>query len=340
MFSGHVSILTHTENPHVRRIETAISLINGYQRFFHLTFQRVEQFPKTHKVMSPSQLSESLAKDWTDQYTILIVEDQLDDNWFSHEYRSSAIISIYDWESRFAPPSLRTYLIYQITQALAHFAADLSEEMALNMVHEPPVGCIYDMTVHKPDIKLGMVAGNLCQRCSGQLRGLGTDEGAIEAVAKILSLVRAEALGRPVVFDPTEVFVVMRFTRNDENDNAWKFGIKIGVEACGLRATRGDDIVESMQILEKVNKAIQRSRLIVAKVDENNLNVYYELGYSMGIGKDVLLVSSNELAINIPSDLKSWECLTYEKGNYTQLSDKISRYLADHYHVVSARSNR
>ena len=53
-----------------------------------------------------------------------------------------------------APPSLRAYVMYQVAQALIHFSADMSEEIALNMVHEPPVGCVYDMAIEKHNIKL------------------------------------------------------------------------------------------------------------------------------------------------------------------------------------------
>jgi hypothetical protein len=224
--------------------------------------------------------------------------------------------------------------MYQIAQALIHFSADMSEEIAMNIVHERPVGCVYDMASDKPAIKLGMVAGNLCPNCVGQLRTLGTPEAAIDGVMKIVLLVRSEALGRPIPFDPLEVFVVMRFTSNDENDNAWKYGLKLGIECCGLRASRGDDRVESRHILEKVDSAIRRSRLIVAKVDENNLNVYYELGLAMGLEKDVLLVSESSLVINLPSDLRSWECLTYDRGNYAQLEDRVTKFLIENYRVT------
>lgn len=224
-------------------------------------------------------------------------------------------------------------MIYQVAQGLVHFSADLSEEMSLNMVHEPPIGCIYDMSIQKTDIKLGMVAGNVCQKCVGRLRSLGTPEEAIDAVLQIVALVRAESLGRPVSFDPQEVFVVMRFTTNNENDNAWKYGIKVGIEACGLRATRGDDQVESRQILQKVDRAIRRSRLVIAKVDEKNLNVYFELGLAMGLAKDVLLVSESSMILDLPSDLRSWECLTYDHGNYQQLADRVADFIFSQYRL-------
>jgi hypothetical protein len=156
---------------------------------------------------------------------------------------------------------------------------------------------------------------------------------------RIVSLVRAEASGRPIALDPQEVFIVMRFTQNDENDNAWKHGIRPGVESCGLKPVRADAKVESGQILEKIDRYIKRCRLIVAKVDENNLNVYYELGLAMGFDKDVLLISESSLVLNLPSDLKNWECLTYDKGNYDQLAARMRKFLCDNYGLMPLTSN-
>ena len=226
---------------------------------------------------------------------------------------------------------MRSYLIHQIAQALVHFAADMSEEMTLNMVHEPPVGCIYDMAVHKPDIKYGMVAGNVCATCVARLKSLGAKQEAIDALSSILELVRSEALGIPVTLNPEEVFVVMRFTENDENDNAWKYGIRVGAERSGLTVLRADNRVESGQLLDKIQRHIARGRLVIAKVDQDNLNVYFELGLAMEMRKDVLLVSDDSLVLSLPSDLRNWECLTYRKGDYDQLACRITDCLKTNY---------
>jgi len=335
-----INVIVNSANAHLRRVESVVSLINGCQRYYRLELLSDQRFERTGGLPSAEALARDLEKAWPETHVVLVIEDAFDDNWFSHEYRTAAVITTSDWESTYAPPSLRAYLMYQLAQALVHFSADMSEEMALNLVHEPPVGCIYDLALLKPNIKLGMVAGNVCHRCVGQLRALGTPDAAIDAVIRIVSLVRAEALGRPITFDPQEIFVVMRFSRNDENDNAWKHGIKPGIESCGLRAVRGDDYVESGQILEKVDKAIRRSRLVIVKVDENNLNVYYELGFAMGLGKDVLLVSENSLILNLPSDLKNWECLTYEKGNYEQLAAAVGEFLTHQYQLDGTTAKR
>jgi hypothetical protein len=207
----------------------------------------------------------------------------------------------------------------------------MSEEMALNMVHEPAVGCIYDMSVHKPDIKYGMIAGNVCPSCIARLKALGTRPEAIDALVNMLDLVRSEALAIPVLLNPEEAFVVMRFSANDENDNAWKYGIRVGAERCGLTVVRADNRVESGQLLEKIQRHIARSRLVIVKVDQGNLNVYFELGLAMGMRKDVVLISEDSLVLSLPSDLRNWECLTYPKGNYNSLATGLATFLESNY---------
>jgi hypothetical protein len=160
---------------------------------------------------------------------------------------------------------------------------------------------------------------------------LGTSKDALNAICRILSHVRAEAIGRPILTDPSKAFVVMRFSHNDENDNSYKHGIKPGLEAAGIVVERADNIVSSSQILDKIRKYIDRCRFIVAKVDVNNLNVYFELGLAMGADKDVLLISERELSLNLPSDLRNWNCLTYTKGDYEELKEKVCKFYLDNY---------
>ncbi len=331
-----VALVVAPNSSHLARISGAVSLINACQRFYRLSLTKNSILAQGSGDVNAAALCTKwqAGKGRTGKW-ILITESSLDDNWFSHEYRECAVISIADWEQLYAPPSLRSYLIYQIAQALIHFEADMSEEMAMNMVHQPAKACIYDLVAHKPEIKYGMVAGNICSECVARLRALGAKPEAIGALVRILEVVRSEALGASVVLDPREAFVVMRFTENDENDNAWKYGIRPGAQRRGLRVVRADNHVESGQILDKVERHIARSRLVIAKVDSDNLNVFFELGLAMGMKKDVLLVSDDALVLSLPSDLRNWECLVYKKGNYEQLADRVSAFLEATYGLTA-----
>ena len=177
-----------------------------------------------------------------------------------------------------------------------------------------------------------MIAGNICPQCKSVLVRYGINEKALNAVERMLLFVRAEAIGKPIIFDEDAAFIVMRFTQNDENDNAYKYGIKKALESLHIKANRADNTVTSGQLLDKIERNIEKSRFIIAKVDSDNLNVYFELGLAMGLDKDVLLISEKGLVLQLPTDLKNWECLTYSKGDYEELKKNIIEYFKDNYH--------
>lgn len=267
-----------------------------------------------------------------DEYTIFITEKSFDDNWFSHEECQFSVITMHDWEKLFAPPSLKAYLVYQIAQAVISFEGDLSEKMEMRMVHDCAEGCMFDFCVDKTDIYLGMIAGNICPKCRSDLLRYGISEKAIYSAERMLNYVRAEAIGKPMLFDEDAAFIVMRFSKNDENDHAYLYGISPALEKLEIKCIRADNQVSSGQLLEKIEKNIEKSRFVIIKVDSNNLNVYFELGLAMGLNKDVLLISQEDLVIHLPSDLKNWECLTYSEGNYDQLKNKLIKFFVDNYH--------
>lgn len=127
----------------------------------------------------------------------------------------------------------------------------------------------------------------------------------------MLSYVRAEAIGKPVIFDEDAAFIVMRFSINDENDNAYRHGVKRALEALNIKCIRADNVISSGQLLDNIKRNIEKSRFVIAKVDSNNLNVYFELGLALEQHKDVLLISERDLVLQLPADLRNWECLTY-----------------------------
>lgn len=222
--------------------------------------------------------------------------------------------------------------MYQIAQAVISFEGDLSEKMEMRMVHDYAEGCIFDLCMDKTDIHLGMIAGNICPKCRGNLLRYGISEKAIYSVERMLSYVRSEAIGKPMLFDKDAAFIVMRFSQNDENDHAFLYGIRPALEKLKIKCIRADNQVTSGQLLEKIEKNIEKSRFVIIKVDSNNLNVYFELGLAMGLNKDVLLISQEDLVLHLPTDLKNWECLTYSEGNYDQLKNKVIKFFVDNYH--------
>jgi hypothetical protein len=323
-----INVYTTPAYADLSRLRQAVSLMNGVQIEFRFALRTLEE-ARFERLRQPLATEPALALvESLDSNAIWVTESTFDDNWFMHESRSVAVVSTADWEHIYAPPSLRAYLIYQMVQACGSFSGDLSETMLLNFAHEPPRGCMHDMCMDKSDIRLGMVAGAMCAECVSILLQYGITHEQIDAMRRLLMLVRREALGTPRPFDPTSVFVVMRFSEFDENANAYKYGVKEGIEQAGLICQRADDEYTAGSILTQVMDYIERSRVVVVKVDHPNLNVYYELGVARALDKDVVLVAAQDLLGQLPTDINNLECVTYQQGDYDGLAAGIQRALA------------
>ena len=319
------------DNSRKNQIIKAISIINGLQNYYYLVLGSSDNDVVNETCVDWDVFSK-LYSIKNDEYVIFITEKPFVDNWFSHEEYQFSVITMHDWEKFFAPPSLKAYLVYQIAQSVISFEGDLSEKMEMRMVHDYAEGCIFDLCMDKTDIHVGMIAGNICPKCRGNLLRYGISEKAIYSVERMLSYVRSEAIGKPMEFDEDAAFIVMRFSQNDENDHAFLYGIRPALEKLKIKCIRADNQVTSGQLLEKIEKNIEKSRFVIIKVDSNNLNVYFELGLAMGLNKDVLLISQEDLVLHLPTDLKNWECLTYSEGNYEQLKNKVIKFFVDQYH--------
>jgi hypothetical protein len=252
-------------------------------------------------------------------------------NEFQSADERCSFLSIEDWEEEYAPPSLQTYIVYQFAFAFLMWAADHVSDKVLT--HKKTIGCRMDYCGNKSDLKLGMLAGYICPSCRGHLSQLGATPKQVDAIDRILAHVQAAAKGYEDMPDEWHTaFVVMRF-KEDGNRAAFEQGIKPGLRDVGITAQRADDIIESRPLLEKITQQILRARFVIAKVDVNRMNIYYELGLAMGRQKNVLLVSEQSLVKLLPSDLSNWECLTYPRGDYRILRRKVAKYYQDNYHL-------
>ena len=318
-------------NSRKNQIMKAVNIINGLQNYYYLTLESLNK-----DVTNDSKVNwELFCNNYSpidDEYVIFVTEKAFNDNWFSHEEYQFSIITTNDWEKLFAPPSLKAYLVYQIAQSVISFEGDLSEKMEMRMVHDYAEGCMFDLCIDKTEVHLGMIAGNICPKCRANLLRYGISEKAIYSAERMLNYVRSEAIGKPIIFDENAAFVVMRFSQNDENDHAYLYGIKPALEKMRIKCIRADNQLTSGQLLEKIEKNIEKSRFVIIKVDSNNLNVYFELGLALGVNKDVILISERDLVMNLPTDLKNWECLTYSKGNYDELMNNIIKFFTNNYH--------
>ena len=102
-------------------------------------------------------------------------------------------------------------------------------------------------------------------------------------------------------------FVLMPF--EERLEWAYERLVKPAFEDAGYRVSRADDIGNQQNILKDIVTAILESDVIIADVTDANPNVYYELGLSHALEKQVVLLSQN--VSKAPFDLRSYRIIEY-----------------------------
>jgi hypothetical protein len=116
------------------------------------------------------------------------------------------------------------------------------------------------------------------------------------------------------------IFVVMPFA--DEFRDTYELGIKPACIEAGANCERVDEQLFLENILDRIYGEIQKADLIVAEMSGRNPNVFYEIGYAHGIGKQAILLTRN--ADDIPFDLKHLPHVVYE-GQIRKLKSELQR---------------
>lgn len=123
-----------------------------------------------------------------------------------------------------------------------------------------------------------------------------------------------------------EAFVVMQFTA--EFDALYQEVIKPTCEAFGYKCVRADDIFTSGLIIEDITSSIRDASVIVADITPNNPNVFYEVGYSHGLGKPTILLA-DKTRENLPFDISGFRTVFYDNtiGGKSQIEERLRKHL-------------
>ncbi|MDD5007769.1 MAG: Hsp70 family protein [Syntrophorhabdaceae bacterium] len=123
--------------------------------------------------------------------------------------------------------------------------------------------------------------------------------------------------------DPNLCFVLMPFLK--AMDPIYTDHIKPLVESEGVSCQRADEIFGTNLITYDIWEKLNRTRFIVADLTGKNPNVFYEVGLSHALGKEVILITQS--MDDVPFDLKSLRCLVYEftPRGMKELEDKLVR---------------
>lgn len=201
-------VLARADGPKVVEIREAIGLANDLQTYFRIAMEYPEWLPKESP--NAKQLGEetflALIKKHDPRTALIVVTSTcLKGDNFAFEYRDRSVISLYDWEERFAPPPLKVYLVYQLALIATIMAGNLPDDVFDKMQHKPK-GCLFDESFGAKEFRVGLVGAHLCAPCEGRLSEMMIASEALDAVNQILGYVRG-AMIRKVRPPATGIFI-------------------------------------------------------------------------------------------------------------------------------------
>jgi len=215
--------------------------------------------------------------------------------------------------------------------------------------HMDTTGCVLDYCDKMEDIKYSLKNGyKFCDKKGCYKKMFSTQNG--RAILKISASLTENSLnnvrdlnnltkiedskmtivanpiwkGRNFVTDPKLCFILMPFSE-PFSPYMWKMLQDI-IKPTGLNPVRADDLVGSI-IMEDIWTSINQARIIIVEMTKKNANVFYELGISHTLGKDVILLSQSK--DDIPFDLNNHRVLIYtdNKPGYEKLERDLPKMI-------------
>jgi hypothetical protein len=324
-----IRLVAQKDSPNAPLLNKAAHIANHCQSRFFVQFEEsaLDFLPLVDGHVDFNRIPESLSQRFREERAVVFTDHPFSNNWFGRHGPRQSLLSLAGWSAHFAPPPAMVFALHRIAACSLMFSCVATAEDIANLFHEEPVGCAFDFCGDKTDVRRTLFAGYLSPEAQGALRQHSCPAAAISAAQAVFDQVRLEATGRGHDREFDEAFVVMKFSESDDNDKAYRYAIRPALERFGLRPMRADENPQTKSLSQKVMDHIDRARVIVIKLDEPNPNVFFELGYALAKGKDIITIVPADQLAKVPTDIRGWELVLYNPGKFDELSDRLSRYL-------------
>ncbi len=112
-----------------------------------------------------------------------------------------------------------------------------------------------------------------------------------------------------------DVFVSMSFA---DTTKSIREAIRTGIVNAGFSPDFIDEIIHNKQIVPEMFRLIRECRLLIMDISEPNYGAYYEAGYALGLGKEVIISCSSAV---------------FSK-QYTEEEKRYEKYLKPHFDIA------
>jgi len=121
-----------------------------------------------------------------------------------------------------------------------------------------------------------------------------------------------------------QAFVMMSISQDDTEIEDVLNAIKRATKKFDIECKRVDEIPHSGKITDLILEHINISKYLICDISKERPNVYYELGYAHGIGKEVILIAKHGATMHF--DIKDYNTIFYK--NMTELEDSLSKRIS------------
>jgi nucleoside 2-deoxyribosyltransferase len=111
--------------------------------------------------------------------------------------------------------------------------------------------------------------------------------------------------------DMPRCFVIQPFDKG-VYDKRYRDVLKPAVKSAGLEPYRVDEDPNASIPIEKIEEGIRASAAVLADITENNPNVWFEVGYAIAAGKEVVFICSDDRDTPFPFDVQHRSIIKYE----------------------------
>ena len=139
-------------------------------------------------------------------------------------------------------------------------------------------------------------------------KGLLKKGAATEFRLTAVGLGEVEAKRRQVTTD--QAFVAMSFA--SEMRSAYENGIRLGIRDSGYKPFRVDRHEHVNRIDEEIIAQIRRSRFLVADFTGQRPGVYFEAGFALGLGLEVIWSCRKDDICRLHFDIRQYNCIDWE----------------------------
>ena len=182
---------------------------------------------------------------------------------------------------------------------------------------------LYGQNVFLPPLPLAAITWSEDEAALQSLADLLRDEGLLGKGAASEFRLTAKGLSALEVqraqVDTDQVFVAMSF--DPSVSQVYDNGLYAGIVAAGFRPLRIDRHHHLHRIDDEIISQIRRSRFLVADFTGHKHGVYFEAGFALGLGKEVIWSCKKDDLKDLHFDIRQYNSIVWDDEN--DLSKKL-----------------